>query len=107
MVAAGVSPACLSVPIGPEGRPIFRLEQLAFANSVAHRQAHNALSDVITTLELCRLVHQRSPELWQRFVRFSKKATVADFFEAEEGFMLHEFFRNQAYHPTGVCICPH
>src|SRR5260370_42148708 len=32
MAAAAVSPACLSVPIGPEGRPIFRLEQLALYN---------------------------------------------------------------------------
>lgn len=104
MAAAAVSPACLNVPIGPEGRPVFRLEQLALANGVAHEQAHNALSDVIATLELCRLVHQRSPELWQRFVRFSKKATVADFVEAEDGFMLTEFFANQAYHAPVVCI---
>ena len=104
MAAAAVSPACLSVPIGPEGRPIFRLEKLAFANGVAHEQAHNALSDVVATLELCRLVYQRSPELWQRFVRFSKKATVADFVEAEDGFMLTEFFANQAYHTPVVYI---
>ena len=104
MAAAAVSPACLNVPTGPEGRPIFRLEQLALANGVAHEQAHNAMSDVIATLELCRLVHQRSPELWQRFVRFSKKATVADFVEAEDGFMLTEFFANQAYHAPVVCI---
>jgi exodeoxyribonuclease-1 len=62
------------------------------------------MSDVAATLELCRLVHQRSPELWQRFVRFSKKATVADFVEAEDGFMLTEFFANQAYHAPVVCI---
>lgn len=104
MAAAAVSPACLNVPIGPEGRPIFRLEQLALANGVAQEQAHDALADVITTLKLCRLVHQRSPELWQRFVRFSKKATVADFVEAEDGFMLTEFFANQAYHAPVVCI---
>ncbi|MBN9533491.1 MAG: exodeoxyribonuclease I [Alphaproteobacteria bacterium] len=104
MAAAAVSPACLNVPIGSEGRPIFRLEQLALANGVAHEQAHNALSDVIATLELCHLVYQRSPELWQRFVRFSKKATVADFVEAEDGFMLTEFFANQAYHVPVVCI---
>ena len=104
MAAAAVSPACLRVPIDPEGRPIFRLEQLAVANGVAHEQAHNALSDVVATLELCRLVHQRSPELWQRFVRFSKKATVADFVGAEDGFILTEFFANQAYHVPVVCI---
>ena len=104
MAAAAVSPACLNVPTGAEGRPIFRLEQLALANGVAQEQAHDALSDVITTLELCRLVHQRSPELWQRFVRFSKKATVADFVEAEDGFMFTELFANQAFHAPVVCI---
>jgi exodeoxyribonuclease I len=104
MAAAAISPACLNVPIGPEGRPIFRLEQLALVNGVAQEQAHDALSDVITTLELCRRVHERSPELWQRFIRFSKKAAVADFVEAEDGFMLTEFFANQAYHAPVVCI---
>jgi exodeoxyribonuclease I len=104
MAAAAVSPACLNVPIGPVGRPIFRLEKLAIANGVAQEQAHDALSDVIATLELCRLVHQRSPELWQRFVRFSKKATVADFVDAEDGFMLTEFYANEAYHAPAVCI---
>ena len=104
MAAAAVSPACLNVPTGPEGRAIFRLEQLALANGVAQEQAHNALSDVIATIELCHLVLRRSPELWQRFVRFSKKATVTDFVEAEDGFMLTEFFANQAYHAPVVCI---
>lgn len=104
MAAAAVSPACLSVPVSPEGRQIFRLEQLAFANSVTQHKSHDAMSDVLATLSLCRLVHQRSPELWQRFVRFSKKATVADFVESEDGFVFTEFFANQAYHTPVVCI---
>lgn len=104
MAAAAVSPACLNVPMSPEGRPIFRLEQLAPANGVSPERAHDAQSDVIATLELCRLVHQRAPELWQRFVRFSKKATVADFVDAEDGFMLTEFFANEAYHTPVVSI---
>lgn len=104
MAAVAVSPACLNVPTNSEGRAVFRLEQLALANGVTHERAHNALSDVIATIELCRLVYQRSPELWQRFVRFSKKATVGDFVDAEDGFMLTEFFANQAYHTPVVCI---
>lgn len=69
-----------------------------------HARAHDALSDALTTLELCRLVFQRSPELWQRFVRFANKATVADFVDAEDGFVLSEFFGGQAYHTAVVCI---
>jgi exodeoxyribonuclease-1 len=85
MAADAVSPAQLIVPLGDEGRRTFRLQPLAAANGVTHKRAHDAVSDVLATVELCRLVFQRSPELWQRFVRFSNKATVADFVEAEDG----------------------
>jgi exodeoxyribonuclease-1 len=104
MAADAVSPAQLVVPLGDEGRRTFRLQPLAAANNVAHARAHDALSDVLATVDLCRLVFQRSPELWQRFVRFSNKAVVADFVEAEDGFVLTEFFGGQAYHAPVVCI---
>jgi exodeoxyribonuclease-1 len=104
MAAAALSPACLSIPRGPEGRPVFRLEGLALANGIAHGRAHDAMADVLATLNLCRFVHQRSSELWQRFVRFSKKATVADFVDAGDGFFLTEFFANEAYHTPVVCL---
>jgi len=39
MAAATLSPACLSVPRGPEGRPVYRLEGLAAANGIAHASA--------------------------------------------------------------------
>jgi len=104
MAAAAISPSCLSIPLGSEGRPVFRLNQLALANKVTHAQAHDAMADVIATLGLCRCVREGAPELWQRFVRFSKKATVGDFVESEDGFFLTEFFGNEAYHLPVVCI---
>lgn len=104
MAADAVSPAQLVVPLGAEGSRTFRLQALAAANGVAHTRAHDALSDALATLELCRLVFQRSPELWQRFVRFANKATVADFVDAEDGFVLTEFFGGQAYHTAVVCV---
>jgi len=104
MAAAAQSSTCLSVPRGLEGRPVFRLDRLASANNVVHRQAHDAMADVTATLELCRRVRDRVPELWQRFVRFSKKATVSDFVDSEDGFFFTEFFGNEAYHTPVVCL---
>jgi exodeoxyribonuclease-1 len=104
MAADAVSPAQLVVPVSEEGRRTFRLQHLAAANGVTHARAHDAMSDVLATVELCRLVHQRSPELWQRFVRFSNKATVSDFVDAEDGFVLTEFYGGQAYHAPVVCL---
>jgi exodeoxyribonuclease-1 len=104
MAASALTPICLSVPTGSNGRPTFRLDQLAQANGIPHDRAHDAMADVAATFDLCRRVREHSSELWQRFVRFSKKATVADFVEAEDGFVLTEFFGNQAYHTPVVCI---
>jgi len=37
-------------------------------------------------------------------VRFANKATIADFVDAEDGFVLTEFFGRQAYHTAVVCV---
>lgn len=104
MAASAISPTCLTVPTNSKGRATFRLEQIAAANDIAHVKAHDAMADAAATLALCRCVMERSSELWQRFVRFSNKATVADFVDSEDGFFLTEFFGNEAYHSPVVCI---
>lgn len=106
MAAAALAPDCLSIPCSSEGQFIFRLEQLALENGIAHGEAHEAMADAAATMGLCRLVFERAPELWHRFVRFSKKATVSDFVDSEDGFVLTEFFDCQAYHTTVASLGP-
>lgn len=60
--------------------------------------------DTQTALELCRLVKKLSPDLWRRFVRFSNKASVADFVTSDEPFVLTEFYGNRAYHTPVVFV---
>lgn len=104
MAAVADTPQCLIVPIGPEGRPTFRLEALAAANGLDHSMAHDALGDVRATLALARLVKDGAPEVWQRFVRFSNKASVSQFVAAEDGFLLTEFYGNEPYPAVVVVI---
>jgi exodeoxyribonuclease-1 len=102
--ACALTPGCLLVPRKPDGRPSFKLDQLAPANGVVHEGAHSAMSDALATVALCRLVKQRSPEAWQRFVRFSNRAAVTEFVDGEDGFVLTEFFGGEPYHRAVVCI---
>lgn len=102
--AAALEPNCLNVPLGESGRPTFRLESLAAFNGLVARDEHDAMSDTETTLMLARYIRDRSADVWHRFVRFSKKATVADFVAAEDAFILTEFFGNEAYHRPVTCI---
>lgn len=100
--ASGAS--ALSVPLNETGRASFKLQDLATANGISPRKAHDALSDTETALELCRHVKRLNPDLWQRFVRFSNKAVVADFASSDEPFLLTEFYANKAYHTPVVFV---
>lgn len=104
MAAAAARPDNLTLPVNADGRPSFRLDDFASANGLRSGRAHDAMSDAEVTLKLCRLIERNASELWQRFVRFSKKATVADFVDGEDAFYLTEFFGSKAYHSAVACI---
>lgn len=102
--ACALSPGCLVVPLKPDGRRDFRLASLLVANGLGTGGAHDAMSDVAGTLELCRLVRERSPAAWERFVRLSNRVAVAEMVDDEEGFVLTEFFGAEPFHRAVVCI---
>lgn len=104
LAAYAIGQDALIVPEREDGAPVFRLEELSTANGIRTAKAHDAMSDAETTLALCKLVKLRSPDLWQRFIRFSNKAAVSEFVASEEGFLLTEYFANQAYHTPVVYI---
>lgn len=104
--ASALAPGVLEIPLGDTGGPTFRLEKLAAANGIAIGESHNAVTDTLSTLGLCRLIKGGAPDVWQRFVRFSKKATVSQFVDDEDGFVLTEFYANEAYHTPVVSLGP-
>ncbi len=104
LAACALSPGCLVVPTGPNERPTFKLDQIAPANGIPHARAHDAMADAMAVVELCRLVKQRSSEVWGRFARFANKAVVAEFVDHQDGFILSEFYGPEAYHTPVVCI---
>lgn len=57
-------PDTLRYVTNAEGQPSLKLEHLAQANQLVLDQAHDALSDVRTTVALARLIRQQLPRLW-------------------------------------------
>lgn len=94
--AASSSPESLVVPLNVEGRRSFKLADIARSNGLALGHAHDALSDVRATIELCNRLRRGAPEAWNRFSRFSNKRSVADFIQSEDAFLLTTFWRNEA-----------
>jgi exodeoxyribonuclease-1 len=102
--ACVLSPECLAVPLKSDGRRDFRLASLLRANGLGAGGAHDAMSDVLGTVALCRLVKDGSSDSWQRFVRLSNKVAVAELVDEEEGFVVTEFYGGEPYHRPVVCI---
>jgi len=59
-----------------EGKPSFRLEELAPANGIEHDRAHDALSDVRATIGLATLIHDKRPRLFRYYYGLRKKEEV-------------------------------
>jgi exodeoxyribonuclease-1 len=63
----------IMVNCGKRGKPSFRLEELTKANKIAHRHAHTALSDVHATINITKLVADKSPDIWKSSLLTSTK----------------------------------
>ena len=96
--ASQFAPECVVVPVAPNGKAVFKLDQVAPANGFIHHNAHDALADVEATIHLAKCVRERAPECWNRFIQFSSKAGVTAFIESREAFVLTEFYFNRPYH---------
>ena len=71
-------PEGIKWPKRDDGRPSFRLEDLAAANSIAHESAHDALSDVRATIGLARLIRDRQPRLYDWLFQLRNKHRAAE-----------------------------
>lgn len=57
-------PEGIEWPLREDGMPSFKLEHLSAANNIGHEGAHEALSDVMATIDLARLIRSKQPRLF-------------------------------------------
>ena len=74
-------PSVMSWPTDEEGRVSFRLEKLAEANNLPKVRAHDALSDVETTIALAKLIRDRAPEIFHHHFNLRLKNNVLPLFD--------------------------
>ena len=72
-MAFALRPDGINWPLDEGGLPTFRLELLTEANDIEHGQAHDAVSDVIATIELTKRVKEAQPKLYEFLFRQRQK----------------------------------
>ncbi|WP_435273738.1 exodeoxyribonuclease I [Psychrobium sp. nBUS_13] len=74
-------PDGITWPTNDEGVVSFRLELLTAANNISHEGAHDAISDVIATIEMAKLIKTKQPKLFDYVFNLRRKAQVSKQFD--------------------------
>ena len=75
-LCAATRPEGINWPKKEDGSNSFKLEQLTAANQIEHAGAHDALADVLATIELAKLVRKHQPKLFDYVYRLRHKQKV-------------------------------
>lgn len=70
------NPNILNWPIDSNGRPIFKLDQLAACNDFKSHNAHDALGDVEATIHITKVIKSGDPNLWQAILENRDKGSI-------------------------------
>ena len=62
--AYALRPEGIEWPVNAEGATSFKLEHLSVANGIEHANAHDAMADVIATIEMAKKFKQAQPRLF-------------------------------------------
>jgi len=69
-------PEGIKWPFDSEGKPANRLELLSSVNKLDHANAHDALSDVMATIDLAKLLKSKQPKLFDYLLDIRDKKAV-------------------------------
>jgi exodeoxyribonuclease-1 len=78
-------------------RKQFSLENLAEANSIDHSNAHDAMADVETTIDICKIIKQKSPDFWLKSLETTSKSDVTNYIQDRNILCHHEAYYGKIY----------
>lgn len=70
-------PEGITWPVDDKGAATNRLELLTSANELLHEAAHDALSDVMATIAIAKLIHSKQPKLFNYLYSMRQKKEVS------------------------------
>lgn len=76
-ITRALRPAGIEWPVGTDGKPNIKLDQLTKINNISHQDAHDALSDVYATIEIAKLIRNKQPRLFDYMYSLRKKQEVS------------------------------
>ena len=91
-------------PFNSEGKPVNKLELLTELNNLQHENAHDAVSDVIATIAVAKLVKQKQPKLFEYLYNMRSKKSVENLVSTGQPFVYTSGMYDNAYEKTTVAV---
>lgn len=95
-------PEGINWPRKPDGSPSFRLEELTIANGIEHESAHDAMSDVLATIAVARLIREKQPKLFDFVLANKDKHAVRKMLDTAS---MKPVFHVSAKYPASQGCC--
>ncbi len=95
----------ISMPLFEGGPGIsYKLEHLAIEHGIDAGDAHDAIADCNLMIEMCRIIKERLPEVFESFVNISTKPGIKSLLYSEEFLALGEIHRRHTFkYPVVLC----
>lgn len=77
MLVYALRPELIKFPVDNEGRVSLKLGNLCAANGIELKHAHDARFDVLATIDLARIIKDKSPKLWDYYLNLTNKHYAA------------------------------
>ncbi len=83
-LACAIRPEGINWPVQKDGVASFKLSDIASINNIEHVHAHDALSDVLATIAVAKLIRKKQPKLFQYVLENRNKHVVAKLLNIRE-----------------------
>jgi exodeoxyribonuclease-1 len=101
-ITRALRPEGITWPFASDGKPANKLELLASVNKLEHEHAHDALSDVMATIAVAKLIKEKQPKLFDFMLKMRDKKEVQKLAGAGEPFVYCSGRYAAAYEKTTV-----
>ena len=109
-LARGVSafaPNTIVVPLGENNKQSFKLGNLTKVNQIDHKNAHDAIGDVMATLELAKKIKSSASEVWDSLLIYKKGDDIGKKIFSEDFVCYQDLVFGKLYNFAACFVCFH
>ena len=100
-------PNCIKTPISDKNNPVFKLDKLAPINGIKHNNAHSAISDVLATVEIAKLLSKTASNVWKASMMTTSKDKTLKIIKNEILFCTDFFYYGKSFPFVLTLVCEH